>query len=237
MNGSDGLPGDPDFEERRLAARARLDAIDDAGKSDPYRRAWFEAVYESAGSDAAQIPWADLARIRCSPHGSRPLRRLPPARARSISAAGSATTRPRSRRKAGAPPRSTCRRARSAGRSRVFPMWTFSPPICSRPPAEWNGAFDLVHECYTLQALPDAPRAQAIAQIASFVGAGGRLVLIARARDTSGPAAGPPWPLTRDEVMSVAAHGLVGGSGRTARRSDRRQAALARGIPARLTNP
>ena len=56
-------PGDPDFEQRRLAARARLDAIDDAGKSDPYRRAWFEAVYESAGSDAAQIPWADL-----SPH-------------------------------------------------------------------------------------------------------------------------------------------------------------------------
>jgi len=60
MNRSPDSPGDPDFEQRRLAARARLDAIDDAGKSDPYRRAWFEAVYESAGSDAAQIPWADL---------------------------------------------------------------------------------------------------------------------------------------------------------------------------------
>jgi hypothetical protein len=66
-----------------------------------------------------------------------------------------------------------------------------------------------VHECYTLQALPDAPRAEAIAQIARLVGAGGRLVLIARARSNSGPAPGPPWPLTRDEVMSFAAHGLA----------------------------
>ncbi len=54
-------PGDPAFERRRLAARARLDAIDDAGANDPYRRAWFEAVYDSAGADPAQIPWADLA--------------------------------------------------------------------------------------------------------------------------------------------------------------------------------
>ena len=171
MNRStDSLRADPDFEARRLAARARLDAIDDAGKSDPYRRAWFEAVYESAGSDAAQIPWADLA-----PHpllaawlatvaGARRRR----ARARYRLRARRQRGRDR-RRKAGAPPRSICRRARSAGRSRAFPTWTFSPPICSRPPAEWNGAFDLVHECYTLQALPDAPRAEAIAQIAGFV--------------------------------------------------------------------
>ena len=54
-------PGDPDFAARRLAARARLDAMDDAGAADPYRRAWFAAVYETAGDDAAQIPWADLA--------------------------------------------------------------------------------------------------------------------------------------------------------------------------------
>ena len=54
-------PGDPQFDARRLAARARLDAMDDAG--DPYRRAWFAAVYDTAGDDPAQIPWADL-----SPH-------------------------------------------------------------------------------------------------------------------------------------------------------------------------
>ena len=46
---SGNTPGDPGFESRRLAARARLDAIDDAGTGDPYRPAWFEAVYDSAG--------------------------------------------------------------------------------------------------------------------------------------------------------------------------------------------
>ncbi len=56
-------PDSADFAARRLAARARINAMDDAGASDPYRRAWFEAVYETAGDDPAQIPWADL-----SPH-------------------------------------------------------------------------------------------------------------------------------------------------------------------------
>jgi SAM-dependent methyltransferase len=209
MNRSSDSPGDPDFEQRRLAARARLDAIDDAGKSDPYRRAWFEAVYDSAGSDAAQIPWADL--------GPHPLlaawlatASAPAAGARALdigcglgdNAAAMAARGWRTTAFDLSP------RAIRWAQSR-FPEVDFLAADLFRPPADWNGAFDLVHECYTLQALPDAPRAEAIAQIARFVGAGGRLVLIARARNTSGPAAGPPWPLTRDEVMSVTAHGLA----------------------------
>src|SRR6185369_2998973 len=54
-------PNSAGFAARRLAARARLDAIENAGAGDPYRRTWFEAVYETAGDDPAQIPWADLA--------------------------------------------------------------------------------------------------------------------------------------------------------------------------------
>ena len=209
MNRGPDSPGDPDFEQRRLAARARLDAIDDAGKSDPYRRAWFEAVYESAGSDAAQIPWADL--------GPHPLlaawlatASTPAVGARAldigcglgdnaaaIAAKGWRTTA-----------FDLSPRAIRWAQSR-FPDVDFLAADLFRPPASWNGAFDLVHECYTLQALPDAPRAEAIVQIAGFVGTGGRLVLIARARNTSGPTAGPPWPLTRDEVRSVTAHGLA----------------------------
>jgi len=90
-----------------------------------------------------------------------------------------------------------------------FPDVTFFAADVFKPPADWSDAFDFVHECYTLQALPDAPRREAIGNLARFVRPGGSLLLIARARDTSGPASGPPWPMTRDEVMSFARHGLI----------------------------
>jgi SAM-dependent methyltransferase len=89
-----------------------------------------------------------------------------------------------------------------------FPALEFVAADLFSPPAEWSSAFDLVHECYTLQALPDAPRAEAMNRLARFVRTGGMLLVIARARDGAGPAAGPPWPLTRDELMRFATHGL-----------------------------
>src|SRR4029077_8397134 len=194
-------PNSAAFAARRLAARARLNAIDDAGAGDPYRRAWFETVYESAGDDPAQIPWADLAphpllaewltKANAPRHGARALDigcGLGD-NAAAISARGWHVTgfdlSPRAIRWA---------------KSR-FPALEFVAADLFDPPADWHAAFDLVHECYTLQALPDAPRAQAMRRIACFVRPGGRLLVIARARDNSGPVAGPPWPLSQDEIM------------------------------------
>jgi SAM-dependent methyltransferase len=209
MTGAPDAPGNPDFEARRRAARARLDAIDDAGARDPYRRAWFEAIYETAGSDPAQIPWADLA-----PHpllASWLAEAVVPApgapaldvgcglgdNAAALGAKGFVVTgfdlSPRAIRWA----------------QKRFPAVTFVAADVFKPPTEWNDAFDFVHECYTLQALPDASRREAIGNLARFVRADGRLLLIARARETSGPAAGPPWPLTRNEAMSFTSYGLI----------------------------
>ncbi|MGD9695221.1 MAG: class I SAM-dependent methyltransferase [Thermoleophilia bacterium] len=77
------------------------------------------------------------------------------------------------------------------------------------PPPAWSGAFDLVVEVYTLQALPPDLRPRAAAAIAGFVAPGGVLLVIAAARDDDAPPGpGPPWPLTRSEIEGLACPGL-----------------------------
>jgi hypothetical protein len=71
-------------------------------------------------------------------------------------------------------------------------------------PAEWNGAFDLVVEIYTVQVLQGAPRAAAIERTASLVAPGGTLLVLARARDNAEDPGRMPWPLTRDEIARFA---------------------------------
>jgi SAM-dependent methyltransferase len=77
------------------------------------------------------------------------------------------------------------------------------------PPGDWSQAFDLVVESITVQALPEPPRARAIAAVADMVARGGELIVIAAARDEAdGPAHGPPWPLTRADVEAFATGGV-----------------------------
>jgi len=75
-------------------------------------------------------------------------------------------------------------------------------------PPEWRGAFDLVVEVITVQALPDPPRARAIACVASLVAPGGTLIVISGAREAGERVEGPPWPLTRAEVEAFATGGV-----------------------------
>ncbi|GAA5152030.1 methyltransferase domain-containing protein [Nocardioides marinquilinus] len=71
------------------------------------------------------------------------------------------------------------------------------------------GRFDLVVEIFTLQALPNPPRAQAAAAIASLLAPGGTLVLVAF-RDTGLPAPElPPYPLTESDLLLVETGGVV----------------------------
>jgi hypothetical protein len=62
------------------------------------------------------------------------------------------------------------------------------------------GAFDLVAECITVQALPVTLRSQAIGAIASTVAPGGTLIVISGIHSGDGPRTGPPWELTREEL-------------------------------------
>ena len=76
------------------------------------------------------------------------------------------------------------------------------------PPPELLGGFDLVLESLTVQALPEALRSQAIAQVGRFVAPAGRLLVITFARDEQEQVEGPPWPLSRSQLDSFAAGGL-----------------------------
>jgi len=88
---------------------------------------------------------------------------------------------------------------------RRFPSTTVDYVVADlmRPPPEWDGAFDLVFEANTLQALPPGPfRARAIDRLSSFVAGAGTLLVVARGREEHDPLNEVPWPLTRSEVIS-----------------------------------
>jgi SAM-dependent methyltransferase len=71
------------------------------------------------------------------------------------------------------------------------------------------GAFDLVVEIFTLQAMPDPPRTQAAAAVRSLVAPCGTLLVIQFRDDRSSAAEqGPPFPLSRDFLTGLAADGL-----------------------------
>jgi SAM-dependent methyltransferase len=76
------------------------------------------------------------------------------------------------------------------------------------PPPDWSHAFDLVVESLTVQSMPVAFHAQAIANVARMVAPGGALIVVAKARDGDGPVDGPPWPLARAEIEAFGGGGL-----------------------------
>ncbi len=201
-----------DFAARRASARRRLDAIDPARRgdlSDPYRRGWFRAVYDMADDDPACVPWADL-----EPHplladwlaaqDVAGLRALDVGcglgdNAEALASKGASTIA------------FDLSSAAIEWARRRFPASRVDYRVADLfdAPADWRGGFDLVHECYTLQALPALLLAQAAQSLARFLAPGGRLLVIARAREDGAPPSGPPWPLSSREMEAIAAPGLA----------------------------
>ena len=78
------------------------------------------------------------------------------------------------------------------------------------PPPHWQDAFNLVIEIITVQALPDPPRHQAIANVSRLVGAAGTLLVVADAADDKYASSElPPWPLNEDEIEDFASDCLT----------------------------
>lgn len=74
-------------------------------------------------------------------------------------------------------------------------------------PREWAGAFDLVVEIYTVQAVNRSVRGELTAGVRSLVPRGGTL-LVVQAVAEEGDDDGPPWPLTRPEIEAFGEDGL-----------------------------
>jgi SAM-dependent methyltransferase len=74
------------------------------------------------------------------------------------------------------------------------------------PPPRWRRRFELIVEIYTLQSLPPGERESAMASLAELLAPHGRLLVICRGREPHEAIddQGPPWPLTRDELLDAA---------------------------------
>ncbi len=192
-----------DFEARRIAARKEVNALDNAAPDDePKREGFFNMVYDRAGGDGAQVPWADL---EPKPQLSEWLAKNPAANP-SMRAADVAC---------GLGDHAVAMAA--AGYDTVgfdiaetailwakerFPdtKVNFTRGDLFELPEDWIGGFDLVYECYTIQAVPEALHEDISKAIASLVAPGGTLLMIARTRSEDEPASGPPWHLSPKEV-------------------------------------
>ncbi len=182
----------------------------DAGKP----VAWFEALYREAGGDPSKVPWADLA-----PNPALAAWTRRPAALRGVSRAVVVGC--------GLGHDAECLAARGIDvvafdvsptairwAKRIHPGTDVRYEVANllALPSRWRGAFDLVVEVHTLQALPASHRGRAAKAIVSLVAPKGRVFVFTRVRG-DGPGvppldertSGPPWPLGRREVVALLA--------------------------------
>ena len=186
----------------RAVAKRHLDAGDPLG--------WFESLYAEAGGDTSLIPWAEL---KPNPNLLAWLDARRPAAGRALVVGC----------ELGDDAEELARRgfvvtafdvAPTAIQwcKRRFPQSPVEYVVADvlATPAHWAGAFDLVVESYTLQAIPQGLRPGAVASMSESLAGEGELLVICRGREPEDPLGEVPWPLTKPELATLAgAAGLV----------------------------
>ena len=201
---------DAQFMARRAKARERSNHLqrDSEQRGEPL--GWFEALYDVADGDEAQVPWADghahpgLSAWLEKPGLVHQGRAIDIGcglgdNAEALAAAGYDVT---------AFDLSQTAVDWAKKRFADSPVRYQSADLFNLPD-EWTGAFDLVHETYTLQAMKTPERARAFAPLARLVKPGGRLLVICRSKPEGTEPEGPPWPLARSEFAPFRRAGLI----------------------------
>jgi SAM-dependent methyltransferase len=187
--------------------RARALANESIARGDAV--GWFERLYAEAERGEAVVPWADLAP---NPHVVEWLdrERAAPGRALDVGCGLGDTAEDLARRGFAVVAFDVAPSAVAKARAR-FPQSCVDYRVADllTLPRGFEGAFDLVVECYTLQVLQAEARARAIDALRRTLRPGGTLLVVARGRDEGEPPGQMPWPLTRAEVEGIAAPDLA----------------------------
>lgn len=196
------------FKKRQEAAKTVVNALDKADlETAPRRSKFFNHVYQNAGGDAVYVPWADLAPkpeikawLEANPGQGKAIDVACGLgdNAEALASAGWETTA-----------FDVSEGAISWAKQR-FPNSNvdYRAADLFALPAEWIGKFDVVNECYTLQAMPPETLAQTVPAIASLLAPAGRLLIYTRIRNDRVHADGPPWPLTEAALECFEHFGL-----------------------------
>lgn len=198
-----------DMLKRRAESITALNASDKIRlHTDPERQAFFETVYENANGDPALIPWADL---QAKPELVAWLEDTDPKgeaidiacglgdNAEAISAAGWSTTG-----------FDISGDAINWAKDR-FPnsQVSYQQADLFDLPTDWSRRFALVHECYTLQAMPPETLERTVPAIADLVAPDGHLLIYTRIREDGAAVDGPPWPLEESVLNDFKTQGLI----------------------------
>jgi SAM-dependent methyltransferase len=206
-------PSSPEFQARRTEARKALDAIDPAMRgdpSDPKRQEWFETVYRKAEDDPARVPWANLSAhpltysfVKGQIRGLEGLNVLDVGCGLGDNAECFAAA---------------CAKVTAfdfvadavSWAKRRFPQTkvAYTTADLFALPPEWRGTFDLVHECYTLQAISAPLIEKALGILRDLLAPSGKLLIVARARAEDEDVSDPPWPLPPSVFEIAKAQGL-----------------------------